>query len=136
MNSLFFGTGNLGADPIVRDVPVDGGGTTKVVNLRVRFDRPRPKKDGGYEDKGGFWADVALFGNRAEPLSKLLHKGARVAVLGELYQDEYEKDEESRTALAVTASFVGPDPIAIESVTFRSRTRVDEMAAAEEEVAA
>jgi len=121
MKSIFFDTGNLGAEPILRDVPVDGGGSTNIINMRVRFDRPKLKQEGGYNDEGGFWADVSLIGKRAAKLSSLLHTGARVAVLGELTQEEYVKDGETRQAMKISASFIGPDPIAIDTIKFRTR---------------
>jgi len=131
MSTLFFDTGNLGADPVVRDAPVDGG-TTRVINMSVYIDNPK-KTDEGYKDQGGYWVDVSLFGPRADTLGKQLKKGARVCVYGQMHMEQYQHEGADRTAIKVIASFIGPDPIAIESITFRKGSNA--VAGAEQDAA-
>ena len=47
---------------------------------------------------------MALFGARAEPLAKLLHKGSRVLVEGRLQTSSYEKDGSRRYKTEVIAT--------------------------------
>ncbi|HHQ42880.1 MAG TPA: single-stranded DNA-binding protein [Chromatiales bacterium] len=119
MSSLFFGRGNVGQDPELREVEA-GDGKRKVVTLRVYFDRPVPDGDGGFEDKGGFWMDVTVWGARAEQAARVLRKGARVAVSGRLVQRAWtDREGNERTSLEVVADSVDLDLARIEQVTWR-----------------
>lgn len=122
--ALFFETGNLGADPELKTVKVDGR-ETAVVNMRVKFDRPKKVSEGQYEDQGGYWADVALWGGRAKHIANLYEKGNRVGVIGELFTESYEKDGEEKIAIKVIADQIMPDPIRIEAITWRSKSSSD-----------
>lgn len=86
MSNHFAGRGNLGADPELKHVEIDGK-PRAVAALRIYFERPVPDGDGGFTDKGGFWLPVNLWGPKAETIAKLLRKGARVRVEGTLVQD-------------------------------------------------
>ncbi|MFA0044984.1 single-stranded DNA-binding protein, partial [Vibrio sp. 10N.261.51.A1] len=62
-----------------------------------------------YEDKGGFWVDISYWGRDAEALSKLLQKGMRVRIEGELRIDTWEdKNNPGQIAsgMALTASLI------------------------------
>lgn len=91
--------GNLGADPELRGA--DGG--TRVLSFRVAtteiyFDKNQQKQERTE------WHQVALFGPRAEPLSRLLHKGSRVLVEGRLQTSSYDKDGSKRYKTEVIAT--------------------------------
>lgn len=122
MSNHFIGRGNLGAAPTLRHTEQDGE-SVPVANLRVYFDRPKSDGSGGFEDKGGFWMDVALWGPRAEAAARLLPKGARVRVEGEQFESTWSDREtgEERSRLEVRASAVDLDLSRVEEVTFRQR---------------
>ncbi|MBN0609987.1 single-stranded DNA-binding protein, partial [Pseudomonas aeruginosa] len=76
-----------------------------------------PKKDGEYEDRGGFWAPVELWHRDAEHWKTLYQKGMRVLVEGRTVRDEWEDaDENERVTFKVEARRVGILPYRIESV--------------------
>lgn len=122
MSIQFSGVGNIGTDPELHEVTVNGE-ERQVAEMRVYFDRSVPKENGEYQDEGGFWLTVSLWGARAEPAAKILKKGARVQVDGVLRSETWEDDETgaTRTALRLTASRIGIDPVCIESVSYRRR---------------
>lgn len=87
----FIGEGNLGRDPELKTVR-RGSEDTEVANLRVYFDRRVPDGEGSFEDKNGFWLNVEVWGERATHVARLCARGTRVAVVGSLKDDSYEKD--------------------------------------------
>lgn len=95
--------GNLGADPELRGA--DGGRVLsfRLATTEVYFDRNQQKQERTE------WHQVALFGARAEPLSRLLHKGSRVLVEGRLHTSSYEQDGSKRykTEVIATDLFLG-----------------------------
>jgi single-strand DNA-binding protein len=120
MSNEFRGTGNLGQAPLLRQVSVEGE-PRSVADLRVYFDRAVPTDD-GYRDEGGFWLNVSLWGARAETAAKVLVKGARVEVTGQLRQESWEVDQgEPQVALRLTATSISIDPLCVESVNYRPR---------------
>ena len=130
MQSSFVGSGNLGADPTLRLVKVDGEDRA-VCNMRVNFDRRRPSKDGkGWEDAGSFWASVSVWGRQAELVEKILLKGARVVVSGEIYQHEWvDENEVDRVEMRITAESVSLDLLCVETVQYRAKSSADKEAA-------
>ena len=87
---------------------------------RSRF--PVPKKDGEYEDRGGFWAPVELWHRDAEHWQSLYQKGMRVLVEGRTVRDEWEDaDENERVTFKIEARCVGILPYRIESVTLSAK---------------
>jgi single-strand DNA-binding protein len=96
--------GNLGADPELRNTA--GGAhvlSFRVATTEVYFDKQQQKQERTE------WHQVALFGARAEPLAKLLHKGSRVLVEGRLQTTSYDKDGSKRykTEVIATDLFLG-----------------------------
>lgn len=90
--------GNLGADPELRQ-------TTKGPVLKMRlatnyswFDKEKQQREERVE-----WHDVAMFGRRAEALSKILTKGSRVLVQGHLSTSSWEKDGQKHYRTEVIA---------------------------------
>lgn len=84
--------GNLGADPEFRATQSGTG----VLRLRVAttsswFDKSKDERQERTD-----WHDVVLFGQRAEALERVLGKGDRIYVEGELRTSSYEKDGEKR----------------------------------------
>ena len=122
MSNKFFGRGNLGADPELRYTP--GEDAQAVCALRVFFDRPKPDGSGGFEDKGGFWMNISYWGVRGEAAGRVLKKGARVAVGGELHEETWQDKEtgEPRNRLSVRADTVDLDLSRIESLVWQKKT--------------
>lgn len=121
MSNEFRGTGNIGQAPALRTVKVNGEDRS-VVDLRVYFDRRIPMKDGSYDDDGGFWLTVSVWGSRADNAFKLLSKGMRIEVIGPLRLETWENDNEVRTEFRLTADKITIDPICLDSVILRKRT--------------
>ncbi|WP_122384373.1 single-stranded DNA-binding protein, partial [Pseudomonas amygdali] len=75
------------------------------------------KSDGtGFEDRGGFWANVEFWHKDAEHYANVYQKGMRVLIQGRAVMDTWTKDGEDFSALKVQASRVGILPARIEAV--------------------
>lgn len=123
MSNEFRGNGNLADTPSIKTVPIDGE-ERKLAEMRIFFDRLRNDGEGGLTDKGGFWLDVTAWGNElAERCGKLLRKGARVHVVGELQQQKWTSKEtgEEKVAMQLQASEVYVGLSRIESITYKER---------------
>ena len=126
MNIHVEGIGNLGADPVKKEVEVDGEKKT-IVEMRVRFVRMRKKGD-RYEDEGGFWANVTIWnealGSRAHAL---FEKGSRIFVSGEIRADRFTgDDEQERETMIVNAAYVAIDTFGVISVERVQKKREEE----------
>jgi len=65
----------------------------------------RVKKGDQWLDEPSYW-EVDLFGKRAESVNQYLNKGKLVAVSGDMRQDHWEKDGQTRTKVIITANDV------------------------------
>lgn len=92
MPNVFKGRGNLGDTPVLKHIPVNGVDEV-VAEMRVFFDDYAydPAND-EYQQVGGFWMRVSLWGQRGEDAARLLKRGARVQVEGVLKQFIYLPD--------------------------------------------
>lgn len=123
----FGGTGNLADAPTLKTVQVNGE-DRKVAEMRVFFDEYKPDGQGGFEQDGGFWLDISVWGKRGEQVAELLRKGARVNVTGRLEEDRWADKEtgEERSKLRLVADDVYLSLSRIEAVQFRpKRTAVE-----------
>jgi single-strand DNA-binding protein len=117
----FHGAGNLGDRPKLKSVPL-GDEIRDVLELRLDFDRPVPDGEGSYTDKGGFWLNANLWGNRAKPLSELLDKGMRVRVEGTLIQETWEDREgEERSGMKLDLDTLALELVRVASIEMRAR---------------
>ncbi len=91
-------SGNLTRDPELR---MTGGGT-QILSFGVAVnDRRRNPQSGEWEDYPNF-VDCVVFGARAEPLSRFLAKGSKVAIEGKLRYSSWEtKEGQKRSKLEV-----------------------------------
>jgi single-strand DNA-binding protein len=80
--------GNLGADP---DLRFTQGGTA-VLNLRLATTTSYLDKDKKRQESTQ-WHTVTVWGARGEVLAKLISKGDRICVQGEIRYSEYEDKE-------------------------------------------
>ena len=90
-------SGNLTRDPELRQT--QGGSAVLTFGVAVN-DRRRNPQTGEWEDYPNF-IDCVVFGNRAEPLSRFLSKGQKVAIEGKLRWSQWERDGQKRSKLEV-----------------------------------
>ena len=105
-------SGNLTRDPELRST----AGGTQILSFGVAVnDRRRNQQTGEWEDVPNF-VDCVVFGARAEPLSRFLSKGAKVAIEGKLRYSTWEsKEGGKRSKLEVV----------VDEVEFLTRTGTD-----------
>lgn len=92
-------SGNLTRDP---ELKATAGGSSVLrfsVAVNERRKDPRTGEWGDYPN----FVDCAVFGNRADALSRLLAKGSKVSVQGKLSYSAWERDGQKRSKLEVTA---------------------------------
>lgn len=97
---------------LVRDMDLrQTAGGTSIGNFTVAVNSRRHNpQTGDWEDYPNF-IDCAVFGKRAEALSRYLEKGTPVAVSGRLNQSRWEKDGQKRSKIEVI----------VDTVTWQSR---------------
>lgn len=96
-------SGNLTRDPELRQTA--GGSQVLGVGVAVN-DRRKNQQTGQWEDVPNF-VDCVVFGNRAEALAAILHRGDKVAIDGRLRYSSWEaKDGTRRSKLEVVAEGV------------------------------
>lgn len=121
MSTHFFGEGNIGSAPEYREFPRGNEEPRRLLRLNVYFDNPVPSRDGGYEDRGGYWAPVELWHRDAEHWSTLMQKGMRVLVEGRTVRDEWEDDEGPRVTFKIEARRVAILPYRIEAIEMTAK---------------
>lgn len=90
-------SGNLTRDPELRVTPSG----MQVLGFGVAVtDRRKNNQTGEWEDYPNF-VDCTIFGNRGESMSRILHKGMKVAVEGKLRYSSWERDGQRRSKLEV-----------------------------------
>ena len=95
-------TGNLTRDPDLRST----SSGTSVLRFGVAVnDRRQNRQTGEWEDVPNF-VDCIVFGNRADALSRILAKGAKVAVEGKLRYSHWERDGQKRSKVEVAVDEV------------------------------
>ncbi len=90
-------SGNLTRDP---ELKTTTGGTSVLTFGVAVNDRRRNPQTGEWEDVPNF-VDCVVFGARAEPLSRFLSKGSKVAIEGKLRYSSWERDGQRRSKLEV-----------------------------------
>ena len=90
-------SGNLTRDPELR--ATQSGSSILTFGVAVN-DRRRNPQTGEWEDYPNY-IDCVVFGNRAEPLSRYLSKGTKVAVEGKLRWSQWERDGQKRSKIEV-----------------------------------
>lgn len=98
--------GNLGADPELTQTQGGALLRLRLATTDVRFDKE------GKKQERTEWHDVKVWGNRAEGLAKILHKGSRVFVRGRLETSSYEKEGKKvyRTDIMATKVLLAGGP--------------------------
>ncbi len=90
--------GNLGATPELRFSSIG----TPILKMRIATNDAYYDKDKKLVERVD-WHDVAMFGARAEPLSRLLSKGDSVVIAGSLRYSSYEKEGVTRYRTEIVA---------------------------------
>ena len=131
MSNEFRGEGNLGAQPTLKKVLVDGE-PHSVAELRIFFDRFKSDGQGSYVPNGGFWLTGSIWDQRAEACVEHLQRGARVHVIGELVQDTWTDREtgDERSEFKLNLDAVYPSLVKIEAVRFKPKREIPPVAAA------
>lgn len=94
-------TGNIGNDPELRGT----SGGTSVLRFNVAVNDRVPDGNGNWVDRPN-WVTCIVFGNRADALSRILAKGAKVAVEGKLRYSQWERDGQKRSKVEVAVDEV------------------------------
>jgi single-strand DNA-binding protein len=127
MSTHFYGEGNIGSLPEYREFPHGNEEPRRLLRQNVYFDNPVPKKDGEFEDRGGFWASVELWRRDAEHYGALYQKGMRVSVDGRMVREEWEDAEgNERVSFKIEARRVGILPYRIESIALLQKPEAEE----------
>ncbi|TCL02204.1 MULTISPECIES: single-stranded DNA-binding protein [Sodalis] len=130
MSTHFYGEGNIGSAPEFREFPNGNEGPRRLLRLNIYFDNPVPIKDGGFEDRGGFWAPVEIWHRDAQHWAGLYQRGMRVLVEGRTVRDEWEDaDENERVTFKIEARRVGILPYRVESLKLSPKPTAEEQAA-------
>jgi len=98
--------GNLTRDPELR--ATTSGKSVLHFGMAVNDSRFNQQTQ-EWEDRPNF-IDVVVFGNMADSLSKMLHKGMKVAVDGKLRYTSWEKDGQKRSKVEVVAQHIELPP--------------------------
>lgn len=126
MSNEFRGTGNVAETPWLKTVMVEGE-ERKVTDMRVFFDEYRPDGRGGFEQSGGFWLDVNVWGDRrAADVAQHIKKGARIHVVGHLVESAWTTTDTGaeRRALHLDADELFLSLVRVAEITYRPRREV------------
>lgn len=110
--------GNVGNAPEYKTFPNGNKGPRHMLRLNVMFDNSIPDGQGGYKDRGGFWANVEWWHQDAERFAAVFQKGMRVMVVGRAIMDSWTDKQSGQdvSALKVEASRVAILPHRVEQV--------------------
>ncbi|WP_248767875.1 single-stranded DNA-binding protein [Pseudomonas sp. MWU12-2345] len=109
--------GNIGSTPEFKEFQNGNKDPRRLLRINAYFDNSIPDGKGGYEDRGGFWANVEWWHKDAEQYAKLFQKGMRVLVMGRAVMDRWEKDGGEYEALKIQASRIAILPHRISEVS-------------------
>ncbi len=96
MNNRFEVDGNIGDAPEFKKVPVKNEDRS-VIKFRMfhgRYRRNEITKE--YEQIGGFWITVQLWGGMADEALRVLRKGMSVHVVGDLIENVWENEKKEK----------------------------------------
>ena len=89
-------SGNLAADAVVRTTQSG----VAVLSFSVAVNERTKDRDGNWSDYTN-WIDCVMFGQRAQSVQPYLTRGSKVAIIGHLRAESYEKDGIRRKAVSV-----------------------------------
>ncbi|OBX34880.1 single-stranded DNA-binding protein [Halomonas elongata] len=117
MSTRFTNDGRIGTPPEVRMFASNGNQPPRgVLRLNVKFDNLVPTEEGPV-DKGGFWANVEIFGRDVEQWATLYQPGMSVMVDGRMVRDTWQDQHgQEQAAFKITNARVAILPYRIASV--------------------
>lgn len=89
-------SGNLAADAVVHTTQSG----VAVLSFSVAVNERTKDRDGNWSDYTN-WIDCVMFGQRAQSVQPYLTRGSKVAIIGHLRAETYEKDGVRRKAVSV-----------------------------------
>lgn len=89
--------GNLGKDPVYKE-------ELKLATFPIAVSSWGKDQETGQYKENTFFIDVAVWGAQAQAAAKYLQKGRKVAVVGELRESKYVKDEQWHKSYRVVAN--------------------------------
>lgn len=127
--STFIFDGNIGQLPKLTFQPANersNGEPRPLLVFSVKYDRLVRSDDPNkrFEDKGGFWIRIDYWKRNAEQLNRLLGKGMRVRIEGELRLDEWPDSDnpgQVLSGMALTAESIAILPSRVRSITMDER---------------
>ena len=78
-----------------------------ITSFSLAVSKSRKQSDGSYKDVTS-WVDCVMYGKRGEAMygNGMLQKGVRLAIVGRLHQNVWEKDGQRRSKLEVVVDNV------------------------------
>jgi single-strand DNA-binding protein len=89
-------SGNLTKDPSLSRTQSGSA----VLNMGLAVNNRRKNNQGEWVDDPAF-VDLVMFGSRAESVSNYLSKGSKIAIVGRLRWNQWERDGQKRSKLDV-----------------------------------
>ena len=77
-----------------------------ILSFTIAVNRRKKQQDGTWQDQASFF-DCSYFGKAAEVVSPYLQKGQQVSIQGSLEQQNWEKDGQKRSKIAVMVNSLG-----------------------------
>lgn len=124
MQNTFIAKGNLADSPKLKRL-TGANGDFIVASMRVMFGRYAANKTTGViEQVGGFWHEVEIYGHKGEDVARLLRRGNRVLVVGEM-RDFKAHDEAGKevTVVKIVAEDVALVLSRVKSIEFEVSAR-------------
>ncbi|MGE4453913.1 MAG: single-stranded DNA-binding protein [Sphaerochaeta sp.] len=78
-------------------------GGMAIARFSIAVNRRKRSGDNNWEDEANFF-DCAMFGKSAESLNQYLEKGRQVSIIGELRQNRWEQDGQSRSRVEIAVN--------------------------------
>ena len=78
-------------------------GGMAIARFSIAVNRRKRTADNRWEDEANFF-DCAMFGKSAESLNQYLERGRQVSIIGELRQNRWEQDGQSRSKVEVVVN--------------------------------
>ncbi len=78
-------------------------GGMAICRFSIAVNRRKRTADNRWEDEANFF-DCAMFGKSAESINQYLEKGKQVSIVGELRQNRWEQDGQSRSKVEIAVN--------------------------------
>ena len=128
------GQARLAKNPELKYVG-QGDDKQPVCEMRVRMLNSKQKKNSEDWIDNGFWVQVSVWGKFAEPTSKLLQKGDRIFLTGDMVEKTWPDNEDAaveHSQLDINTNYVFPYLPDLESLRYKPRKAKDDNAAQDE----